>query len=427
MKTATKKKAEKKPVKFSVKIGKKTFHYRLYTAFPIDDLIVYNQNPRYNENAVDPVANSMKQFGLNNVLSCGPDFRICAGDTRYKSARKLNITHVPILVGEHLVKESFIGYNIADNKTGSIAEFTDDLTAQLSKLIKSTEGDDLFDATGFSSEELDQLIADGEASLNENKKDPDDVPDLPKKAKTKLGDLYILGNHRLLCGDAMDIDSLNKLIDNDKIGMILTDPPYGMNLDTDYSKMKGSLKFIGRGRTRGKKYNAVINDNKDFDPIFLMDQFSHVREQFWFGADYYAELISGRIKGSWIVWDKRKESQSEAFGSEFELIWSKHKHKRRMLRHDWFGFLSSENTKEARNRMHPTQKPTSLLIDILRQWGRNNHIVADFFGGSGSTLIACERINRQCRMIEIDPIYCDVIVKRWRDFTGKKAKLRKAA
>ena len=140
---------------------------------------------------------------------------------------------------------------------------------------------------------------------------------------------------------------------------------------------------------------------------------------FLFGADYFAELLPDKNKGSWLVWDKRKESQADAIGSEFELIWSRNKHKRRMLRHDWFGFSSSENGADARNRVHPTQKPITLLADILNQWGKDANVIVDLYGGSGSTLIACEQLNRKCYMMELDPHYVDVIIERWENFKGR--------
>ena len=144
---------------------------------------------------------------------------------------------------------------------------------------------------------------------------------------------------------------------------------------------------------------------------------------FLFGADYFAELLQNKNEGSWLVWDKRKESQADAIGSEFELIWSKNKHKRRMLRFDWFGFLSSKDAKEARNRVHPTQKPTSLLAEIIKQWGKDVNTIVDLYGGSGSTLIACEQLHKQCFVMEIDEHYCDVIIQRWENLTGNKAEL----
>lgn len=123
------------------------------------------------------------------------------------------------------------------------------------------------------------------------------------------------------------------------------------------------------------------------------------------------------------MWDKRKESQANAIGSEFELIWSKNKHKRRVLRFDWFGFLSRKDAKDARNRVHPTQKPVSLLAEIIKQWGKDLTVIVDLFGGSGSTLIACEQLGRKARLMEIDPHYCDVIITRWETLTGKQAQL----
>jgi DNA modification methylase len=253
--------------------------------------------------------------------------------------------------------------------------------------------------------------------------DDDEIPE-HVEPKAKLGDIYKLGNHRLMCGDSTSIDAVDKLMGGEKADMVLSDPPYGMKLDTDWSDMKGSMGDSAHG-TSGKKYKPVAGDGDDFVPELIQTFFAafNCAEMFLFGADYFAELLPDKNKGSWLVWDKRKDTQAEAFGSEFELIWSKSKHKRRMLRHDWFGFLSSANTKEARNRVHPTQKPTSLLVDIIEQWGKAGDHVADLYGGSGSTLIACEKTGRSCFMMELDPHYIDVIVARWEKYTGKKAEL----
>lgn len=207
--------------------------------------------------------------------------------------------------------------------------------------------------------------------------------------------------------------------------MVVSDPPYGMHLDTDFSSCKGSLNSIGRkNNTRGNKYERVIGDNDDFTPQLIttfFENFPQCKEVFLFGADYFAELLPDKNEGSWLVWDKRKESQADAIGSEFELVWSKNKHKRRMLRHDWFGFLSSQNGADARNRVHPTQKPVTLIVDIINQWGKEKVKIVDLYGGSGTTLIACEQLNRKCFMMEFDPHYCDVIIARWEKLTGKKA------
>lgn len=241
------------------------------------------------------------------------------------------------------------------------------------------------------------------------------------EVRCKPGDIWQLGEHRLMCGDSIKLEDVKKLIGGAKIDMCLTDPPYGMFLDTDFSTIHGSLR---KNNTKGNKYEKVIGDNKDFKPELIQtifDNFPNIKEIFLFGADYFAELLPDKNKGSWLCWDKRKESQADAIGSEFELIWSKNKHKRRMLRHDWFGFLSSENQKDARNRVHPTQKPVTLLVDILTQWGQETESVVDLYGGSGSILIACEQLQKQCFTMELDPHYCDVILARWEKLTGKTA------
>ena len=176
------------------------------------------------------------------------------------------------------------------------------------------------------------------------------------------------------------------------------------------------VKVIGLTEEQKRKFRFLDNIS-----INIFENFGYCKEVFLFGADYFAELLPNKNDGSWLVWDKRKESQADAIGSEFELIWSKNKHKRRMLRHDWFGFLSSQNAKDAQHRVHPTQKPVTLLVDIINQWGNGCNIIVDLYGGSGSTLIACEQLGRGCYMCEISTHYCDVIIKRWENLTGEKA------
>lgn len=241
----------------------------------------------------------------------------------------------------------------------------------------------------------------------------DKAAELNKKWGVVSGDLWQIGSHRLVCGDSTNAETVERLLDGAKPEIVLTDPPYGMNLDTDWSDAVGSLKSIGaKNQTTGNKYDKVIGDDVPFDPSHIFEFFGYCDEIFLFGADYYAESIPDRTNGSWLCWDKRKDSQADAIGSEFELCWSKGKHKRRMLRHDWFGFLSSENTKDARNRVHPNQKPITLLQDIITQWGKGVEGVVDLYGGSGSGMVACQNLNRKCYAIEISENYCAVILER---------------
>jgi len=245
--------------------------------------------------------------------------------------------------------------------------------------------------------------------------DEDEVPEPPKKAITKLGDLILLGNHRLLCGDATKIEDVEKLMDGKKADMVFTDPPYGMNLDTDFTKMGNA----------GRKHRQVIGDDKQFNASFILEMFAYCNEIFLWGADYYVETLSRDYTnlGSWIIWDKYSDDKRMGlldgrFGSAFETCWSKNKHKREIAR---VLVKTSFTSKGDETRVHPTQKPVQLAQWFFSRWGKSNDIITDLFGGSGSTLIACEKTNRQCYMMELDPIYCDVIIERWEKATGKKA------
>lgn len=249
----------------------------------------------------------------------------------------------------------------------------------------------------------------------------DDVPEAPQEPITKLGDLWLLGSHRLLCGDSTNPILVDKLMDGQSADMIYTDPPYGMNLDTDWSSVMSSKDWGGR---RSGKYEKIIGDDKDFDPSFIFERFKDTKEMFLWGADYYAKHLTKN--GSWIVWDKRTDKSGNILdamiGSEFELCWSKNKHKRSIVRILWSGFFGPKDKGEVK-RCHPTQKPVSLSEWFINNFSKDEWLLVDLFGGSGSTLIACEKLGRKCFMMELDPKYCDVIVKRFEDLTGKKAML----
>lgn len=376
----------------------------------IADIVPYDKNPRKNDGAVDAVAESIKQCGYCAPIVIDEDNIILAGHTRLKALKKLKYKECECVRKVGMTEEQKRKYRLLDNKTNELAEWDIDLLKGELDGLDFLDFDFGFDI-GIESEP--QAIVE------------DDAPEVDNQAEpiTKLGDIWQLGNHRLMCGDSTDAGTVATLMDGKKADMVLSDPPYGMCLDTDFSGAVGSL---GRkGGTRGNKYDKVIGDNDDFKPELIttfFENFAYCKEVFLFGADYFAEFLPNKNDGSWLCWDKRKESQADAIGSEFELIWSKAKHKRRMLRHDWFGFLSSQNSKDAQHRVHPTQKPVTLLVDIIDQWGKDCNVIVDLYGGSGSTLIACEQLNRTCYMCELDPKYCDVIVKRWENFTGNKAK-----
>ena len=244
--------------------------------------------------------------------------------------------------------------------------------------------------------------------VNELEAQEDDY-EIPDEVHTDivLGDLFEIGEHRLLCGDSTDSDAVAKLMNGQNADMVFTDPPYGMFLDTDYSKMPSTKK------EGNKKYDKIQGDSEDFVPELIntiFASFPNTDEIFIWGADYFAELIPDKNEGSWIVWDKRVEEKfDKMIGSAFELCWSKQKHQRAIAR---FNNTLFSGEQDARNKVHPTQKPIKLADWFFNKWGKVNDIVADLFLGSGTTMVVAHQLKRKCFGMELDPKYCQVIIDR---------------
>lgn len=384
----------------------------------ISELKPYEKNPRKNDEAVKYVMESIKEFGFKVPIIIDKNNVIVCGHTRYKASKKLKLDTVPCIIADDLTEEQIKAFRLADNKVSEKAEWNFDL------LDDELKGIFDFDMTDFGFD----FENDDEKPVQEVVED--EVPDVPEEPKAKYGDIYQLGNHRLMCGDSTSIKDINVLLNGNKIDMIYTDPPYGMSLDTDFSSMKSSLDFAKeKNFTGGKKYEQGIVD--DFNPKMIETIMSlNIKETFLWGADYFAELLPNKNDGSWIVWDKRANgnnnieedySSDKMYGSCFELCWSKNKHKRDIARVKWAGVFGTEQEFDHK-RYHPTQKPIKLSQWFLERYSKENDSVLDLFGGAGSTLIGCEQLNRKCYMIELDPHYVDVIIARWEKFTGKKAK-----
>ena len=208
------------------------------------------------------------------------------------------------------------------------------------------------------------------------------------------------GVHRVMCGDSTDGGDVALLMDGEKASRLLMDPPYGMRLDTDYTKMPDV-------NVKSRKYAPVIGDDADFDPRGVMELFSGCKEQFWWGADYYRKLIPDG--GAWLVWDKRVEANDEAIGSAFELCWSLQPHRRRIYRQNWCGFTAHD---AGETRDHPTQKPVKLFGKLIESFSNSGDIVVDMFLGSGTTVVASEQEGRVCHGMEIEPKYVAVTLER---------------
>lgn len=277
--------------------------------------------------------------------------------------------------------------------------------------------------------DIEVTLEDDEESLVDEETEETIEP--PAEPKTKLGDLYELNGHRILCGDSTLEENVQKLMNGQKAEMVLTDPPYGMNLDTDFSTM--GLK--SDNSPASKTYKKVLNDDKPYDPAHIFRDFDYCKEIFLWGADYYAERIPDKNAGSWITWDKRAGIEDAYWAtSEFELCWSRTKHHRKIARFTWSGMLGMEQEKQEYEgskppvRVHPNQKPTALYKWFFDHWGKDKNLIVDLFLGSGSLLIAAEQTGRLCYGMELDPAYVDVIISRWLKFmqnTGRATTLKR--
>ena len=352
----------------------------------IADIKPYEKNPRKNDSAVDAVANSISQFGFKVPVVIDKYGVIVCGHTRYKAAKKLGLDKVPCVVADDLTEEQIKAYRLADNKVSELAEWDIDLLGE--------ELDGIFDID----------MSDFGFDLTEDEEETEIIEDeIPEEVDpiAKMGDIYQLGNHRLMCGSSTDASNIDDLLNGNTPDFIYTDPPYGMNA---VSK-SGVLSENYKTDILGDDDNTVAIDAFNLS----MQMFKDVKAVWW-GANYYTECLPS--SECWIVWDKNNGASDQ---TDCELAWSNF---RSVVRQ--FTMAS-----EKKNRVHPTQKPCDLFAQVVKKFDKNKEFnkVLDLFGGSGSTLIACEQLNRNCFMMELDPHYVDVIIARWEKFTGQKAVL----
>ena len=383
------------------------------------------------------VEHSIRNYGAGRSVLVDSQNRIIAGNKTVAASLDAGMDEEAILLetdGRRLVvvKRTDVsidspegrGLAIADNRASEVG-----LEWDLDALSEISEELDLNQFWFEGEIEIPELSLD-ELGEEDGLTDPEEVPEVEGEATTKRGDVWILGDHRVMCGDSTGAEDVARLMGGPKADMVYSDPPYGMHLETDFTSAKGGVKINkDKSLKGGNSYKRVIGDNEDFTPDLIetvFQFFPYCEEVFLWGADYYAEHLPKKNEGSWIVWDKRvDDSLDQMFGSCFELCWSKKKHRREIARIKWAGVFGVEQEHD-RRRSHPTQKPTLLAEWFFDRWGSPGEIVVDLYGGSGSTLIACQKAGRLCFMMEMDPSYCDLIVKRWEEFTGKKAQLERA-
>ena len=367
----------------------------------------YEKNAKkHPKKQIEEVANSIKAFGMNQPIVVDKEGVIIVGHGRYEALQLLGmeVTDDMIKVVD-LPEKKANAYRLADNK---LNESDWDMDIALEELH------------AIADEELQKLTGFDKDLLIEPDEKDDEVPDLPEEATSKLGEIYQLGEHRVMCGDSTKIEDVEKLMDGKKADMVFTDPPYGMDLDVGISSADGVADKNWKGwQGKKKNYTKVIDDDKDFNPTSYIELFDYCKEQFWWGADYYAERIPNKNEGSWFVWNKTRNNEEDkqvgSRGSQFELCWSRQKHTREVVNSLWRGLMGTES-QDIRTRVHPTQKPIQICEWFLKQYSHEDSIIIDLFLGSGSTLIAAEKTGRICYGMELDPKYVDVIVQRYVDY-----------
>jgi len=367
----------------------------------VSELIPYANNSRQHSDAqVAQIAASIKEFGWTNPILVDASNGIIAGHGRLMAARKLGMTEVPVIQLSHLSDNQRKALIIADNKLALNAGWDEELLKiELNELL---DADFDLELIGFDKDELDELLRPVETT--EGLTDEDAVPEVPEEPKTKPGDIYQLGRHRLMCGDSTSIDAVEKLMDGQKADMVFTDPPYGFN----YVKKSDGESI----QNDGDEFAQVIHDaitNVQVDTAYICGDAKTAKK--------FLEATSslGEPKNC-IVWVKPIQHRMHRYEPCHEFIWYWGDNG-----NPFYGANVFECKRDIQ-KFHPTIKPIELIEYCLSSHA-DKKIVLDFFGGSGSTMLACEKVKKQARLMELDPKYCDVIVKRWEDFTGKKAEL----
>lgn len=376
----------------------------------IDSIKPYKNNPRDNEAGVDAVANSIKEFKWQQPIVVDENNVIIVGHTRYLAAKKLGLDKVPVKVATGLTPEQVKAYRLADNKTGELTDWDmgllDDELADIADIDMSDFGFDLY-------------ISDDDEEVQEDAFDEE----VPEEPKSKLGQIFKLGRHRLMCGDSTNPEMVKKLVGGVQCDLLLTDPPYNVGYE---------------GKQKSKM--TIKNDRQEDDEFykFLFNAFSAAKDNLKQGSSFYIWYASSEAANF------NNAANNAGLSVREELIWEKNnlvlgrqdyqwKHEPCLYgwveggSHSWYSDRKQTTVMHfdnpQRSDLHPTMKPVALFDYQIKNSTKSGDVVLDLFGGSGTTIMACEQDGRNACVMEYDPKYVDVIIKRWEDFTGKKAEL----
>jgi 16S rRNA G966 N2-methylase RsmD len=382
----------------------------------IKDLKPDHRNARKRtDRSASLIAESLKRFGAARSIVIDEDNRILAGNGTVEGAKAAGIQNIRVIETDGteiiavkrtgLSEDDKIGLALADNRTSDLSDWDKDMLQQLSA------EHDL--APWFEADDLAEIIGEAEQLPTEGLTDADDVPEAPEEPITKPGDVWLLGNHRVMCGDSTSLIEVERLMAGKKADMVFTDPPYGVAV------VKNGMVGANFGVAKKGQYAEVIGDDTTqtaHDAIALCQSLQIPVQVYW-GGNYYADKLPPT--SCWLIWDKRGDSGIVNTFADCELAWTNMTGPARIHKQLWNGFIR-EGEKD--KRVHPTQKPVALAEWAIGQYLKGGNVL-DLFLGSGSTLIACEMQRKSCYGMEMSPVYCDVIVKRWEQFTGNKAML----